>query len=67
MQILIKVAITTVVFGAILLIALIASTLIVQGHTHPDYWVTTKYDIATGGVVALVYLVTIIKQITRKP
>jgi len=67
-EILLRTSIVTVIYVPIFLISILASTLIVQSHVHPDNWVTTKYDIATGVIVVLMYLATIIIQIriTRK-
>lgn len=64
-EIVLRVAITSVVFAVIFMAVILISTLIVQGEKHPDYWVTTPYDITTGAIVALLYFFSITVQIRR--
>ena len=62
-RIFIRVLITTVIFVLLFIASLLTSALMVQGHVHPDNWVTTKYDVVTGVVIVLVYLVTVLLQV----
>ena len=62
-EILLRTAVVTVIYVPIFVVAVLASTLIVQSHVHPDNWVTTKYDVATGVVVVLMYLGTAVMQV----
>jgi hypothetical protein len=62
-EILLRTVVVTVIYAPVFAFSLLASALIVQSHVHPDSWVTTKYDIATGVIVALLYLVTLVLQV----
>ena len=59
-EILVRAVIVTVIYVPIFFVSMLASTVIVQSHVHPDNWVTTKYDVATGIVVVLMYIVTVV-------
>ncbi len=44
-KLIVRIGILTIVFVVIFIISITATTIIFQNDVHPDFWMTTKYDI----------------------
>lgn len=60
-----KALLATVAFTVLLFLAVLTTTLIVQGDQHPDNWVITAYDIAAMVVVAAIYIATLAHMLKK--
>ena len=63
-KIILNVVITTVVFGVVFVVLIFASTLLFQGHMHPDDWTTTIYDKIIMIAIPIIYVVVLIKRLS---
>jgi uncharacterized membrane protein YhaH (DUF805 family) len=64
-RIILNIVITTIVFGAIFVVFILASTLIFQGHMHPDEWTTTFYDQVIMIATPIIYIAVLFKRLSK--
>jgi hypothetical protein len=62
-----RVRIGMMTFGLIIsvIISVITTTLVFQGHIHPDYWTTNKYDVAGILICVLVFIFIVRSQVKK--
>lgn len=64
-QLIVRIVLLVVAFTLLGFASIFGTTLAFQGHIHPDYWSTTKYDIAGLSICLLCFLISIGVQVNQ--